>query len=95
MNWAEEAAKEIESSASEPRPDGDYTPGFIRDVILKHAGPLLALLHEARRGHDGGYSDERSDYPPCPRYGDFPDASSTCTCTADEWNARIDNLINP
>ncbi len=36
-DWTDTAAREIEEDAGEPRPNGDYTPGFIKGVIAKHS----------------------------------------------------------
>ncbi len=60
--------------------------------------PMVALLEETRRKHDRGYNDESCDYPPCPRHRDEydvgPSDADKCTCGADAWNARIDEVLN-
>lgn len=58
---------------------------------------MIALLKEAKRTHHRGYLDESCDHPPCPRCDESEGGLSPdvlCDCGADEWNKRIDAIIN-
>lgn len=48
MSWMDKAAKEIETSCSEPRPDGSFTPGYIHSVIAKHLPRCVTCMHWKR-----------------------------------------------
>lgn len=85
--------KAIVALMIEHGPDG-HCDGHerITDYVVSLVEPLVALLQESRREHVNEYDGGRGFY--C---GWFMITTATgergaCTCGADEWNAKIDNL---
>ena len=99
-DWATKAAEEIISYVvvdhlRNPRKT-------IASILAAHAEPLVALLLEAKREHC--HSEDGSCCQLCfcnDKVLDFycrlvdNTAVRTCTCGADEWNARIEMALNP
>ena len=62
--------------------DGDF--GVVASIIYTHAAPLLTLLAESKREHDGTMEG-------CPKLWSN---DATCDCGADAWNARVEAVLN-
>lgn len=86
-DWASKAAEYICG-------EGKQRPDRVAAVIAHFAEPLVALLRASTRAHHGGYQDENSDESPCPKYNDEFNDDEKCTCGADEWNAKIDAVLD-
>ena len=96
-DWIREAATYIHACGSE------LTTEHIISIISTHAEPLVALLREAKREH---LHDEGGDNFRCCSMCSCNDVKlnsrlrlepntdpRTCDCGADEWNARIDEVL--
>jgi hypothetical protein len=86
QDWAARAGAYIRES-------GPVSAHRVAAIVAFFAEPLVKLLEEARRSHDRGYNDESSDYPPCPKSDEDALHDARCTCSADAWNARIDEVL--
>lgn len=89
-DWAAKAARHIIEELP-PHRGRQPREERIAAIIATFAEPLLKLLQEARREHDATYLDEGNDHEPCPKH--YDEDAITCTCGANEWNARIDAVI--
>ena len=65
----------------------------IAAVVAHFAEPLVKLLKEARREHHKSYLAEENDHDPCPKSYEDSSLDAKCTCSADAWNARIDEVL--
>jgi len=91
-HWTEKAARRILDDAtvrayylarfSKP-PSQDATEARIAAIIEKFAEPLVNLLRESKREHE--------DPGPCCMTVCSP--NEKCDCGADEWNAKIDEVL--
>lgn len=102
-NWTLVAAEEIAMVLASRNYRTDFA---IADIIAKHAAPLLSLLRESRRHHyhcdDSWYccgkcvnpdhSHGEEDYP-ASHEGEAARTAGVCNCGADDWNAKIDAVL--
>lgn len=102
MTWQDRAAQQIvdEWERFTTLPGGLFDPKsvpHVAAVITEHTKLLVALLRESKRKH---YHCDDSWYccPLCLHEdhgwrGYKQDDNGVCTCGADEWNARVDEVL--
>lgn len=97
QDWAARAASRIDdeypmkASGYRARP----SEARIAAIIATFAAPILKLLNETRRSHSNGWNEEVCDSKPCPKSkeDEYLTGDEKCTCSADAWNARIDEAL--
>lgn len=64
-------------------------------VIIAHfAEPLERLLKASKREHFKSYLAEENDHASCPKSYDDALVGDRCTCGADGWNQRIEEVLH-
>ena len=76
---AEEIVRVYECMEDGPLDERDIIP-----AIVKYMEPLIALLRESKREHEG---------EPWPCDATFTRDAGPCSCGADAWNARVDAVL--
>ena len=103
-DWASKAAYRIRCELCKERLPSQER---IAAIIATFAEPLVKLLAESRRAHRHTADGDVRDGHCCPQCccqswpddpeGDFeptPNSDEPCDCGADEWNARVDAVLN-
>ncbi len=93
-DWAMKAANKIVSELWGKK-RAEVRPERIAAIIATYAEPLMTLLRETKREH--GYLCIKCTMTLA--HGGMPVPKEkvdegTCTCGADEWNARVDAVIS-
>lgn len=65
----------------------DTSIAALAHIILTAAEPLVTLLRESKREHSDGEDMMCETDPTCGDGGE-------CTCGADDWNRRVDAVLN-